>query len=355
MAINLATKYSDKVQERFYRDSVTQSAFSKDLDMEFQGVKTVIVYEADTAPLNDYTRSGSNRYGTPSELGDTTQEFTMEVDKGFTYTIDKGNAKEQFNVKQAGTSLKRQMREVVTPFIDKYRMNKWAQKAGFVKGVAAPTKTTIAEMIMDCSAELDNALVPADNREIYFDASYFKYLKLCPEYVALDSVGEKAVAKGVVGEFDGMKVKKIPHSLMPGDCYFIIIHKGSCISPMKLQDYKIHTDPPGISGDLVEGRVIFDAFVKGTKAKGILAAVASAKVAATPTVSFASHVATMACTTSGAVIRYTTDGTDPRYSTTAQTYNASAKPTVEAGTTVKMVAEAAGYYPAIGEGTDTGA
>lgn len=352
-AINLFKKYSSAVQERFYRDSVTQSAFSKDLDYEFQGVKSVIVYEADVVPLNDYTRKGTSRYGNPEELGDTTQEFIMEMDKSFTYTIDKGNAKEQFNIKQAGTSLKREMREVVTPFIDKYRMNKWAHNAGFVHGVSAPTKTTIAEMIMDCSALLDNALVPSNNREIYFDASYFKYLKLCTEYVALESTGEKALAKGVVGEFDGMKVKKIPHSMMPDNCYFVIIYKGSCISPVKLQDYKIHTDPPGISGDLVEGRIIFDAFVRGSKAKGILAAVDSSKVVQTPTVSFASHVATMTCATGSATIKYTTDGTDPRYSSTAQTYNSNAKPTVESGTTVNLVAYADGYYPATGSGTDT--
>lgn len=353
MAINLARKYSDKVQERFYKDSVTQSAFSKDLDMEFEGVKTVIVYEADTAPLNDYTRSGANRYGTPNELSDTTQEYTMTQDKGFTYTIDKGNAKEQFNIKQAGTSLKRQMREVVTPFIDKYRLKKWANLAGTVKAISTPTKANIAETIMDCSAALDNALVPADGREIYFDATYFKYLKLCAEYVALQNTGEKALVKGVVGEFDGMKVKKIPHSLMPDNCYFIIIYKGSCISPVKLQDYKIHTDPPGISGDLVEGRFIFDAFVRGSKAMGILAAVATDKQVKAPTVTFASNVATMASDTSGATIRYTTDGTDPRYSITAATYNSSSKPTIAAGATVTMVAEASGLYPATGSGTNS--
>ena len=81
--INLAEKYSDKVQERFYQDSLTQSSFSKDLDMEFVGVRTVKVYDPDVAPLNDYTRSGSNRYGTPQELTDNIYEFQMKQDKAF--------------------------------------------------------------------------------------------------------------------------------------------------------------------------------------------------------------------------------------------------------------------------------
>ena len=37
----------------------------------------------------------------------------------------------------------------------------------------------------------------------------------------------------------------------------------------KLQDYRIHSDPPGISGSLVEGRVVYDAFVLQNKAKAI--------------------------------------------------------------------------------------
>lgn len=72
--INLAEKYAQAVQERFYKDSLTESSFSKDLDVEFTGVKTVKVYEVDTAPVGDYTRSGANRYGTPNELTDSLQE-----------------------------------------------------------------------------------------------------------------------------------------------------------------------------------------------------------------------------------------------------------------------------------------
>ena len=36
-------------------------------------------------------------------------------------------------------------------------------------------------------------------------------------------------------------------------------------APAKLEDYKIHQDPPGISGSLVEGRVNYDAFVLDNK------------------------------------------------------------------------------------------
>ena len=63
---------------------------------------------------------------------------------------------------------------------------------------------------------------------------------------------------------------------------------------------------------------------------------------AAPEISFAqdgSNVKViMTCATAGATIRYTTDGSDPATSATAQTYNDSNRPTVSDGTTVKAVA-----------------
>ena len=344
--INLAAKYAGAAQERFYKDSITQSSFARDLDMEFTGVRTVKVYEVDTAPLNDYTRSGANRYGTPQELTDNLQEFIMTQDKAFTYTIDKGNAREQFNVKQAGTSLKRQMREVVTPYIDRYRMKVWAENAGIIAPLsAAPTRSTIAEAVMDGTVALDDALVPAAGRTLYITAKNYKLLKLCDEFIGVDRLGEKALAKGVVGEFDGMLVKKVPSSYMPAGLYFMIVCKGSAISPVKLNDYKIHSDPPGISGDLVEGRVIFDAFVKGARAMGIYVAAEAGQVCAAPTISISTNTATIASATENAEIRFTDDGSDPRYSNTAQAYRSDAKPTVAAGAVVRAFATAEGMYP----------
>ena len=118
MAINLATKYAKKVAERFYQESLTESSFSKNLDAEFVGVKTVIVPSVDVVAMNDYKRTGANRYGEPEDLQDTKQEFTMTKDRSFTFVIDKGDNMEQNMIKNAGKAIARQLREVVTPEID---------------------------------------------------------------------------------------------------------------------------------------------------------------------------------------------------------------------------------------------
>lgn len=333
--INLALKYSKKVQERFYQESLTQSSFSKDLDMEFTGVKSVRVSEIGTAPMNDYVRSGANRYGTPQELQDSVQEFIMTKDRSFTFTIDKGNDAEQQYIKKAGKAMSRQLREVVTPEIDKYRFKVWAQNAGLGTAVAAPTKTTIFGMIVDACAEMDNKLVPKKGRTLYVGTVAYKALIQSPEFLELDKLGTKAVEKGQVGQVMGVPVKYIPDSYLPANVYFMIILQDAAISPVKLHEYNIHKDPPGISGHLAEGRFIYDAFVKGTKMDGIYVAMATGYKVADPTASVSGTTATLSCSTGGATIWYTTDGSDPRYSMSRKSGTSAA---AQSGDKVRFVA-----------------
>lgn len=75
--------------------------------------------------------------------------------------------------------------------------------------------------------------------------------------------------RGVIGNLDGLTVIKVPASRLPEDFGFMIAHPSATVAPTKLEDYKVHSDPPGISGDLVEGRIVYDAFVLDNKAKAI--------------------------------------------------------------------------------------
>lgn len=272
MAVNLATKYSKKVQERFYQESLTSNSFSKELDVEFTGVHGVTFYEVGTAEMNDYTRSGTSRYGTPAELSDTKKEYLMTKDRSFTYTIDRGNQEEQLMIKDAGKSMDRQIREVVTPELDTYRLLTWATNAGLKATITAPTATTIYGLLVTAKIAMDNKLVPQKNRTLYVGGVALAALLNCEQYIRLDTLGSKAVKNGVIGHILGMDVVYVPDSYMPAKCQFMIILKDAAISPVKLETYKIHKDPPGINGWLVEGRLIYDAFVNDTKKNGIYVA-----------------------------------------------------------------------------------
>lgn len=338
MAINYATQFAPKVAETFAKESLTDSACGQ--DYQFTGSKTIKVLTLDTVPLGDYQREGMNRYGTPVELGDTYQELTVSEDKAFAITIDKGNNADQMNLKGATEALKRQVAQVVIPYIDKYRLGRWAKQAGIKKTYASTDLDSgLLSAIFDAGAEMDNAGVPLTGRTLFLPNKYYKKLALSNQVIGVDKIGESALAKGVVGEIDGMEVKRVPDSYLPAGVFFVAKWKGATADPVKLQEGKIHKDPPGISGNLLEGRVYHDSFVLAAKANGIYAAVDSTVEVKTPTVSEDSNgkvTATVGKTGQTAV--YTLDGSDPRFSPTAQELT-SAGITASKGVTIKVAAK----------------
>ena len=335
MAQHLKTKFADKLTQEARVASVVANRFTDEFN--FVGAKTVQVSTIVTQPLNDYQRSGDNRYGTPKELEDTMQEMTVTQDKSFAITVDKGNNEDQGNIKKTKTVLRAQMREQVVPTQDKYVLGVLASKAGTIVKGAALTKANIIERIADATAALDDAEIPESGRTLWVTAEAYKYIKLSPEFEKVDKIKEKALTEGVVGKLDNMDVIKVPKSRMPANVNFIVGHRNSATNPIKISDTKIHKDPPGLSGDLIEGRVYYDAFVVAPRAKGIYADV-SGDVLAAPTVNATSGAISGA---SGATFIHTTAGSDPRYSKTAVQGNPSG---VTAGMVVKAYATKAGSF-----------
>jgi hypothetical protein len=269
----------------------------------------------------------------------------MGQDKAFTYIIDKGDDGEQMNVKGAAKSLKREIDEVISPYVDKYRIDVWAHKAGTIAPVATPTADTIVDMIMNATEVLDDALVPEIGRTLFIPTDYYRMLKTSPEFMSNDKLSEEAMAKGVVGMIDGMKVVKVPQAWMPSGVRFLVTHESAVMGVAKLQDYKVHSDPPGINGNLVEGRLIHDAFVLGAKAYGVYAAVSTLAAANAPTFTNGSSTVEIASSTSGAVIYYTVDGSDPRYSSSVKVYTAPvAKSGLPSGSKITAYAEKASGF-----------
>ena len=269
MAINLATKYSDKVSERFKLKSLATGFTNSEYD--WTGVKTLKVYSIPTVPLNDYSRTGTNRYGTPTELEDSVQEMSVSQDKSFTYTIDKGNAVDQMNIKGAGKSLQREIDEVIVPTEDSYIFSKLGQAAvDNDMGVAATlTKSNAYEKFLDLQAMLDNKKVPTAGRIAAISASAYKLLKQDDSFIKASDIAQKLLINGQVGEIDGVKLVKVPDSYLPTNCSIIITHPSVTVKAEKLAEYKVHDNPPGINGNLVEGRVYYDAFVLDAKKDGI--------------------------------------------------------------------------------------
>jgi N4-gp56 family major capsid protein len=271
MAVNLATKYAKKVDERFKLKSLTDAFINRDYDWE--GAKTIKVWSIPTVALNNYSRTGTNRYGTPNELQDTVADYTLSQDKSFTFTIDKGNNVDQMNIKGAGKALQREIDEVIVPEKDIYRLGKIAAAAVANSGTAtaAVNKTNAYEKFLAGQTYLDNNKVPVTGRVAAISASFYALIKQDSSFVKSGDLSQKMLVNGQVGEIDGVKLVKVPASYLPTNCEFIIEHPSSTVSPAKLTEYKIHDNPPGINGNLVEGRVRFDTFVLEAKKNAVYA------------------------------------------------------------------------------------
>lgn len=347
MAINYATKYAEKVAERFVVKSITDDDCGKEYSWLSPGSRTIKVGSVNTVPETQYQRSGDARFGTTYDVGDTLQEMTCEQAPAFSFTIDALDGTDQAIQKSAGRALRRQLDEVTVPGIDKYRIKRWALGGNIVlKRATAPTKSTIVEMVLDAGVEMDNAGVPNENRTLYIKASHYKLIKLSPEFLGLKDLGEKAIGPGVVGEIDGMRVKKVPDSYMPKDIYFFVKHKGCTVDPVKLQQYDVLQKVKGYSGPVVQGVTYHDAFVLGAKGDGI-AVVGGDAVLDAPVIAVSAAHAASITAVSGVQFKYTVDGSNPRYSDTAKVYTAAV--TLTEGQVFKAVGTKDGCVGMIGE------
>lgn len=266
--INYASKYSNVIDERFKLDSVTNDAINDNYD--FEGVNTVFVYSADLAELVDYDINASgNRYGAPKELGNRVQELELTQDKAFTFTIDSRNSQDTMMTQQAAKCLQRHIDEVVVPAVDKYRLSVMAKNAGTVVTASEKDLTAPYAHYLDVAMQLTEAEVPTEGRIVFMTPSFYKAIRLDPLFTGNSDKASEIAQTGSLNNIDGAAIKVVPSSYLPENTNFMITHPIATCSPVKLAEYKINENAPGISGWLVEGRTYYDAFVLDNKKKAI--------------------------------------------------------------------------------------
>ena len=273
MAINLVTKFEPYVDEVFTTES--KKSILTNADFSWTGAHTIKVYKVSTAPMTDYDRAGTgtgangSRYGEVSSLDATTEEFTLKKDRSFTFAIDKLDNDETAQQLAGATALARQQREVIIPEVDKYVYGVMCAGAGNKPEPKELTEVNIYNEIVEANTKVDNAEVPETGRILLVTPDTYLLMKKCKDIIMETDIAEEMKLKGVIAEIDGLKVLKVPANRLPADFGFMIAHPCATVAPTKLEDYKVHLDPPGISGDLVEGRICYDAFVLENKKNAI--------------------------------------------------------------------------------------
>ena len=172
---------------------------------------------------------------------------------------------------EANRALSRQINQSIIPAYDAHVFQTLSAKASAMGNLTTttPTKSNAYDMFLSVQEFLGNHLAPPEGRIAICSYRFANLLKQDPSFVLASEAGMKVRHNGDIGMVDGVTIRQVPSSVLPNGCSCIVTHPYASVAPKKLEDYKIHDDPPGHSGYLVEGRFIYDCFVLDNKVNGI--------------------------------------------------------------------------------------
>jgi hypothetical protein len=274
MAINLAAKFESKTSDLVKAKRKTKGMTNNDWDWD--GTNAINVYTLVDPTMGTYDpTAAANRYGTPSEVQDTVQNWALTRDRSWTKVMDKKNIQDTMKVRQPGKYLAQATKNVLVPEMDAYMLSTLGAAATTYgrttgTGTALTTASGIASGVTTSSnaysnltaltANITDNEAPEEGRIAAMTATYYNLLKQGNFVLASDSAyGDRKT--GNLGTVDNCEIVIVPSSRMPASTDLIISHPSVMVAPEKLVDYTLHQNPPGYSGSLLEYRHRYDAFV----------------------------------------------------------------------------------------------
>lgn len=268
MSVNLAQKYSGKLDQLFAKGSYTDAAVNQ--NYEFDGVRTVNVYTVTTTPLVNYNREETgDRFGGNNEIQDTVASYTLTNDKAFKLVIDRGNYEQQALAKKAGAVLRAEMDEQVIPAIDADRIAAGAAAATATSQAVQAGQDVYADF-MKANAYLDEAKAPVSNRFAFVTPQMYVAIKSkIVSTVNANAYNDKLLPRGFVGELDGVNIVVVPQSYFPANTKCVIWHKDALLGAKQIMKTRVITDSELVDGSVLTGRFIFGSFALNAKKKAI--------------------------------------------------------------------------------------
>ena len=264
MAVNLASKFEKKTSEALSAGRKTKMVTNQ--NWSWDGVNAINVYTLTDPTMGNYdVNGGAARYGNATEVEDTVQTFTLSRDRAWTKTIDKSNYQDSMMVRKPGKYLAQATKNVTIPEIDTYIIAALvtAGDAASRDDIATDAATTAANAYTNfllINADISDKECPVEGRVALLTPAYVNMLK---QSTLLDSsdLSYKDKKSGVMGTIDGVKLVEVPSARFPANTDLVITHPSVCVAPEKLVDYTLHKNPVGVSGDVLEYRHRYDAFI----------------------------------------------------------------------------------------------
>ena len=334
--INLVKKYHDKL--------VTSLEYASDLagkttdEYKLDGGEGILLTSLVPQALNNYNMAATaNRYGTPAEMQDTQQYIPWDYDKSYSITVDKANYQDGGYLKTAGAVVEEQNNSIVAPFIEQNFYGKLCMNAGKVVTGNAHSSSDIMSRLTAIEAWFRNNNIPKADRFVSVPTTVFQLIR--HSLTSLDNVTDRMLIKGLVGKIGSLNIIEVADSDLFTDVYLVAWYKKAALKAFDIKDLRVHQDPPGINGILVEFRARGVNAVIGKYSGGVYVDCKSTAKQANPSATVAGVITVGS---SSDYTLYTLDGSDPRYSTTAVKITSGTTPSHTAGDVLKMASYKAG-------------
>lgn len=271
-AQNYASATLDQIDERLHLATKTADVVNKGgVRLDFNGKNSVTIYTVNVVSETNYTRSGTNRFGTLNELGTSTQTFTLSQDKSFTFSVDRGNLEDSMMVQEVNKAVKRQVAEVSVPNTDIYTLaiaSAYAT-ANSQSATAAVTSSNAYVKFLAQNDAMTEAKVPETGRYCFLTPATYSLLKQDSTFTRSCDTTYADLKKGIIGQVDGVTLVKVPSTYLAANTVYLFIWDQVLIRPMKFNSTRVLTDVQGIDGAVAEGRRYYDVFIPSNKGVGI--------------------------------------------------------------------------------------
>ena len=172
-SIDLATRFLPLLDEVYRRESLTSVLDTANERVNFIGAQTAKIYKVDVDGLGNYSR---NAGFVPGSSDGTWETFTIEKDRGRSFTIDTMDNDETLGMAMAST-LSQFEKQAVIPEVDCYRFAKYAAAAGTTVTATLTNSDDIPGLITTAQAAMDDKEVPYEGRILFVNPTIYGYLK----------------------------------------------------------------------------------------------------------------------------------------------------------------------------------
>lgn len=318
--ISLAARCLPILDEVYKENSKTAFLDMLEERVRWDGAKTVKLFTVTPNGLGQY---GRNSGFVPGEVDGEWTPYEITVDRGRSYTVDTMDNDETLGM-SFGALLGETERQVVVPEIDAYRFAKYVSEAGLHTPVVDLDggKDSVAELIQEAIAVLDDEEVPREGRILFISAQAYKNLK--GDITRYTENGDPDI-NGTVEIYEDMRVVRVPkarfntaiqlnapsdsndyggYSLIGATINFMIVHPSAIMQVIKHRIPRIFSPEVNQEADAwkLDYRVYHDAWVKKNKKNGIYfcASVPATPMSASADTSTITAPATDTITISGA-------------------------------------------------------